>query len=200
MPVLKIVYQAMIGMLRLSIGEMRAHRLLVLVAMLFGALTLFVLEVIFAPIAWATNLYQVERLRVTLPAATERWQGKDMADYDVDVEAWLPFCPFSVTLNVRAGELASVIEHSAPFRDSGLCLAHTEYSNFTISAVHARLAAKLAELDPSTDALRAEFEPSYGFVTFYRERCHFREGVGDCVTEVRFSNFRPIVANSPPEP
>ncbi len=182
-------------MLRLAIEELWSHRVGVSIALGLSIIAVALIEAFFGPIAWVINIYEVGQLRQALPVATAKWDALNISDYDIRVDANIPFCWFEATLSVRAGAVTSIVEHEAtPFKDLELCQHNTRYSEYTVAAMHTQILFALQSIDSDVDSIRATFDPTYGYVTRYRTQCYYRtQTMGDCTREIRFSNFRPLI-------
>jgi hypothetical protein len=138
---------------------------------------------------------ELAQIRAELPLARARWESHHVNSYDMDVTGSIPLaCLFDVTLQVREGELATVIEEdragqltTGSFEANALC----PFQALLVTAMFQQVEESLVQIDPAEMYLLVEFDPVYGFVTDFQIGCRNRP-VSDCGRRFTFKGFRPV--------
>ena len=147
------------------------------------------------------------QLRVALPAARSRWQALATADYDLQVNGFVPLsCMLVARLKVRNNVLVAVEARRTPWDEQlpwepvepqHWTLPFCAYTQLTVTQMFDRVERDLAEADLAVDAVEVQFEPVYGFVTRYDHRAGYRQGllnpaVSECCVWFAYSHFRRV--------
>lgn len=138
---------------------------------------------------------ELAQIRAELPLARARWASHQISSYDVGVVGGVPLaCMLDVTLQVREGEVAAIIEQDVagqratrPFESNSVC----SFSGLLIPMMFEQVEESLAQIDPAEMYLLVEFDPVYGFVTDFQIGCRSRQ-VSDCGSRFTFGDFRPV--------
>jgi hypothetical protein len=157
-----------------------------------------IFEFQFSPIATVANFVEVSSIKRQLPQAKARWEAKGISNYSVEIDADIPFCWFDVIINVRDNVVASVIERDAPWKDLDMCRNAMDPSRLRIPQFLDKVEREVGALDWLEDALAIDFDPDFGYVTYYRSSCSYRtHSIGDCILVYKFTNFQLINDSSP---
>ena len=158
-----------------------------------------VIEFVFDPLALLVNIVEVTSLKIDLPHAQERWKTAQIHDYDVDVQANIPFCGFTVTLSVRQDAVVSVVEHdTVPWKDLEMCQANMHYSALRVPQFLHTVEQEVESINLLETSVKVDFDPNLGYVTYYSSQCSYiTHSIGDCFREYKFTNFRPVSEASP---
>ncbi len=160
---------------------------------LFVAIALILGIPLFDAASYGDNLLNIHRARTALTGARALWQSHNIRDYDIDVRASrLPNCFVDVTLNVRDGQVASVVEGP----DNGILYPPScQYDSFTVDSMFDIVSSTLGAIEAMDEAVNVKYDPSYGFASRYETRYGYRilaDGIGDCCHIYEYSNFRPV--------
>jgi len=169
-------------------------------------LAVIALEILFGPIRLLAYQVGLQQLRRELIKEKEKWNSQNIAYYSFEVgylAAPVGHCYARITLiqneiveiSERQGtnENSPFVEKKKDQWDNGYC----NYSRFTFLNVFDML------LNEKTAKVNAEFDPQYGYVTFYSINenvvrwCFFCEVVSETGLGVTFSNFQRLDSSVP---
>jgi hypothetical protein len=163
-------------------------------------------ELLFDPIALASNLMEQRRIQNDLAHARTLWQTKGLESYTIKVRGQVPAgCIYDAILTVQNGQLVSVqarksfnekVKFATVKKEQwsrGLC----NYSQIGIPQAFSQVNEFLDNLQPFYQRLRIKFDPTYGFITYYQFGYN---SVGllttfslrNCCVWYEFSDFQPI--------
>lgn len=169
-----------------------------------------IIQVLFDPLGSIEHSGQVVKARILSTSARAKWDAQKIADYSFEIRGYAPLaCIVSALIEVRNGvvvqvELMDFVPGDSPtsflppeewanssyFSDQiFLC----DHANFTIPQIF-DLLEELLEMEAAS-ILRVDFDPKYGFTTYFRFGSFVPNGllsprIGDCCSEFRIENFQ----------
>ncbi len=150
------------------------------------------------PVRIVENFFELNRIRVELKTAQERWQAQHISSYEINVTGFAPACIYGevgpkipttlVVQNdtlVRAYVLESGIQKELSFVGAGCSL-----ERLTVLDQFKTVEQSLGSTSIWADYLHVQFDPDLGFIT--DEESGTYKAVSSCCSYFHFRNLRPI--------